>query len=194
MDRPTPPTWHRKVRYHHGHLRDSALARGREIVTRHGPLALTLRGLARDLGVSATALVRQFRNIAGLRAAVAEHGLRAIVAASSLDPRSPATSTRAAAIAWVDFAAANAGLYRLVAGETWHEREARSGYHGVIRVPSPRVYLENTLAHGRRQSHLERARGLAIVLHGLALARIDGAPADDVARELDRAVQAFAPL
>ncbi len=70
LSRPPPAPadgWYRKRGYHHGNLRASALPRGRQLVTIHGPAALTLRGLARDLGVTATSLVREFGNLAGLR-------------------------------------------------------------------------------------------------------------------------------
>ena len=73
--RPGPKTKHRrpraKPRYHHGSLQQAALQRGRELVARFGPDALTLRGLARELGVSATALVYHFGSLAGLRSSVA---------------------------------------------------------------------------------------------------------------------------
>ena len=66
---PTADAWYRKRRYHHGDLHNSALLRGAEMVARAGPAALTLRALARELGVSATALVHYFGHVKGLRAA-----------------------------------------------------------------------------------------------------------------------------
>src|SRR4051812_11978193 len=68
---PTSAEWYPKQSYHHRNLRSSALVRGREIVATFGPQALTMRGLARELGVSATALVHWFGNVASLRSAVA---------------------------------------------------------------------------------------------------------------------------
>ncbi|MFZ5475807.1 MAG: TetR/AcrR family transcriptional regulator [Myxococcota bacterium] len=189
---PTQPRgWYRKAGYHHRQLVASALHRGREIVAAHGPLALTLRGLARDLGVSAAALVRFFRNIAGLRAAVAEFVLERMEAASALRHDAPTRTTRQMVGAWVAFAAENPGLYRLASGEPWHERRAGSGFHGVRRVPSPRLLLENAFARGRRPTHLGRARRLAVAVHGLALAQMDGVPPPDVSDALDRAAAEF---
>ena len=67
------PSWYAKPkRYRHGALATSALCRGREIVAAHGPAALTVRGLARELGVTPRAIRYWFGTLADLRAAIAE--------------------------------------------------------------------------------------------------------------------------
>lgn len=48
--------------YHHGALRETLLSRAAEVIGEHGIEALTLRGLARDLGVSHGAPNRHFRS------------------------------------------------------------------------------------------------------------------------------------
>ena len=58
--------------YHHGALRASLLARAAEVVAEEGLEALTLRGIARDLGVSHGAPNRHFRTREDLLAALAE--------------------------------------------------------------------------------------------------------------------------
>ncbi len=179
---PTPSRtdlWYRKVRHHHGNLRSSALARGRQIVTLHGPCALSLRGLARDLGVSAMSLVRQFGNLAGMRAAVAESVLEKLQAAVGLTPGGR-TSVPDVAGRWVAFAAAHANLYRLFSGEGWHNPGTGvRGLHGMLTVPSPRRALDNVVRLRTRRLGLPRGNPdqacyLASMIHGLALARIDG--------------------
>jgi AcrR family transcriptional regulator len=191
MAPPSPsPAWYRKVRYHHRDLERSALARAREIVARHGPTALTLRGLARDLGVTAAALVRYFGNLQGLRAAVAAEVLADLRVAVGLGHETSAP-TRDAAAAWIAYAADNPGLYRLAAGEPWHNiRREPKGLYSVRAVPSPRLSLEWALT-GRSRRRPERARRLAVAVHGLALARMDGVPERELLPELDRAVEAF---
>ncbi len=52
----------RSAPYHHGALRDALLTRAAEVIEQSGIEALTLRGLARDLGVSHGAPNRHFRN------------------------------------------------------------------------------------------------------------------------------------
>jgi len=60
--------------YHHGDLYNALLARAAEVIEEHGIEALTLRGLARDLGVSHGAPNRHFKTRAHLLSALAEHG------------------------------------------------------------------------------------------------------------------------
>lgn len=57
--------------YHHGDLRRALLGRAAEVIDAEGIEALTLRGLARDLGVSHGAPNRHFRNKADLLSALA---------------------------------------------------------------------------------------------------------------------------
>ncbi len=195
---PTPRStvaegWTRKRRYHHGNLGPSAVARGRQIVALHGPCALSLRGLARDLGVTATSLVRLFGNLAGMRAAVAASALELLLASARVASGQAVALHNAAgrwvafaAGRWVAFAAAHANLYRLVSGEGWHAPgSGRKGLHGMVMVASPRRALE--VALGARRDP-ERACYLASAIHGLALARIDGLPGPAMEKALARAL------
>ena len=60
--------------YHHGNLAEAILLRAAEIIDQEGIEALTLRGIARDLGVSHGAPNRHFRNKAALLSALATEG------------------------------------------------------------------------------------------------------------------------
>jgi AcrR family transcriptional regulator len=185
---PSRPTWRRKFRYHHGDLEASALRCGRELVAQGGPNALTMRGLARELGVSATALAHLYRSVDVMRSAVARSVLEELEAAT-LNVETGRSTPREAAEAWIEFAAANANLYRLVSGEGWHAFARRpTGHHGVLAVLSPRKVLEFGLAKRCRKDKRPMARAAAVTVHGLALARIDGVPAEEVAEALDAAV------
>lgn len=57
--------------YHHGSLREELLTRAAEVIGEHGIEALTLRGLARDLGVSHGAPNRHFKSREELLATLA---------------------------------------------------------------------------------------------------------------------------
>ena len=202
---PTSEKWYAKRRYHHGDLRDSALLRGREIVALHGPAALTLRGLARDLGVSAPALTHRFGSIAGLRAAVASvvteelQAICGVYVGTSVKRRTHAEIAEA----WVEFAASNPNLYLLACGEGWHrqriapDKALASGWLGVgLVLPSPRRVVERGVVRqsrrlGNRDCDVEGALHLASSLHGLALARLDGVNKDAVARGITRAIDAM---
>ena len=81
--------------YHHGNLAPQILERAAEIIDEQGIDALSLRGIARDLGVSHAAPNRHFKNKAALLAALATDGwlrvkdatLTAAEATNSDDPR-----------------------------------------------------------------------------------------------------------
>lgn len=68
--------------YHHGDLRRALLERAAEVIERDGIEALTLRGLARDLGVSHGAPNRHFRNKEDLLSTLARHGYEALTSAT----------------------------------------------------------------------------------------------------------------
>ena len=60
--------------YHHGNLRAGILQRAAEVIAAEGIEALSLRGIARDLGVSHSAPNRHFKNKAALLSALAATG------------------------------------------------------------------------------------------------------------------------
>ena len=62
--------------YHHGDLRAAVIAAGMKRLTEGGDAELGLRALARDVGVSATALYRHFPDKEALLDALADEGLR----------------------------------------------------------------------------------------------------------------------
>lgn len=64
--------------YHHGDLREAVLARAAEIIGEQGIEALSLRAIARDLGVSHGAPNRHFRSKAELLAALATEAWYAV--------------------------------------------------------------------------------------------------------------------
>jgi len=68
-------------KYHHGALREALLERAVVILGEQGIERLSLRGLARDLGVSHGAPARHFANKAELLSAIASEGYRRLTAA-----------------------------------------------------------------------------------------------------------------
>ena len=62
--------------YHHGDLRAAVIAAGLERLAEGDGAELGLRALARDVGVSATALYRHFPDKEALLDALADEGLR----------------------------------------------------------------------------------------------------------------------
>ncbi|MEV0677385.1 TetR/AcrR family transcriptional regulator [Actinosynnema sp. NPDC050436] len=60
--------------YHHGDLRRAVLTAAVDVITEHGPSAVSLRDLARRVGVSHAGPVHHFRDKAGLLTALATEG------------------------------------------------------------------------------------------------------------------------
>jgi AcrR family transcriptional regulator len=66
----------RQAPYHHGDLRTAALERVAAVVAEMGPGAVTMRGVATDLGVTHTALGHAFGSRRGMLTALAVDGYR----------------------------------------------------------------------------------------------------------------------
>jgi len=101
--------------YHHGDLRAALIAEGLRHLEHHGEAAMSLRGLAKDVGVSPNAPYRHFADKTALMAALAAEGFRtfadAIVGASS---RPPLEALKAEGLAYLAFAREHPSLYRLM--------------------------------------------------------------------------------
>ena len=108
--------------YHHGDLRSALLAVADQLIDEGDAGALSLREVARRAGVSAPATYRHFRDKEALLAAVAQKGFedfgRALAAAMD------AASDPLAAMgqAYVRFALARPGRFRLMYGPAISER------------------------------------------------------------------------
>jgi AcrR family transcriptional regulator len=105
--------------YHHGNLRHALIAQGRLELEKMGPQELSLRNLARAVGVSEAAPSRHFAGKAGLLAAIAADGFRELagirfrIANSGDDTLTVAYRMMDA---YVDFAQAHKGLFNLMVG------------------------------------------------------------------------------
>jgi AcrR family transcriptional regulator len=104
--------------YHHGDLRAAVLAAAERIVETEGVDALTLRAVARAVGVSHTAPKNHFGDLEGLLSELAAVGyrrygeaLRRAMDAAGSDPRQ---RMRAMGRAYVGFARAYPGLFLLM--------------------------------------------------------------------------------
>lgn len=190
----TPPPPRR--RYPRGTLQAVALARAREIVRLQGAEALTLRGLARDLGVSAPALLYYFGTRAGMRAAVAaevEEDLSSVGLVRGPPTAIPALVSEMAG-RWIGFAAEKPNLYRLAFGDGWHGPGVGWGNtcspfarptDTMVREVSRLVDRGVKCGAVTPEDAVGVARLVAFGVHGLAMARADGVPADLLAPALD---------
>jgi AcrR family transcriptional regulator len=113
--------------YHHGHLREALLLAAEKALEAHGAGQLSLRDLARQLGVSHTSPRRHFADKQALLDALAQAGFQrfeaALVAAASRRTRTFQARLCAVAVAFVDFGLEHPALWTLMA-ENKHRRGA----------------------------------------------------------------------
>ncbi|QBR01395.1 TetR/AcrR family transcriptional regulator [Paraburkholderia pallida] len=105
--------------YHHGDLRNALIAEGRRALEEVGAHELSLRYLARAVGVSEAAPSRHFAGKEGLLAAIAADGWRdlATIRSGILKSDDPAmTKAYRMMRAYVEFAQTHKGLFDLMVG------------------------------------------------------------------------------
>ncbi len=101
--------------YHHGNLREALLIRAAEVIAERGVEGLSLRGLARDLGVSHAAPRRHFSDRNALLAELAKEGFRRAVEAMDAGAAAagpdPVARYRALGRSYVAFARSQPALF-----------------------------------------------------------------------------------
>ena len=105
------------ARYHHGNLRAALIEAGLKALEVNDRRELSLRELARRVGVSANASYRHFANKEALLSALAAEGFRRLQAAytkASAQQSRPDAGFRAAGRVYVQFAIDNPALFRLM--------------------------------------------------------------------------------
>lgn len=108
--------------YHHGDLRAQLIAAVRDLVETHGPDGFSVAEAARRAGVSSAAPYKHFKDRPELLRAVASEGMvrlrDAMEQAAARHPAGSLESIAAIGQAYVDFARAGPGVFRLVFGLT----------------------------------------------------------------------------
>lgn len=103
--------------YHHGALRQALMTEGLKLLAESDADHLSLRELARKVGVSATAVYRHFPDKHALLAALARQGLEQLAAAQHAASEAAGGGEEgfnATGLAYVDFAIGNPALFRLI--------------------------------------------------------------------------------
>jgi len=158
--------------YHHGDLRTALVEAGLTALETTAIGDLSLRQLARDVGVSATAVYRHFPDKQALLGALAQAGLdqlgqaqQAAAAATSADDMFAATGR-----AYVRWALDHPALFRLVFGQCHRVGEAMFGENAAAQL------LRNQVASFTDDdADTQRLMIQAwAVVHGLAMLMLDG--------------------
>ncbi len=103
--------------YHHGDLRASLMRAGLDLLATRTADDLSLRQVARTVGVSANAVYRHFPDKAALMRALAAEGLQSLAASQRQASETAGGSSvgfQATGKAYVRFALANPALFRLI--------------------------------------------------------------------------------
>lgn len=119
--------------YHHGDLRAAVIAAGLKRLAGGDGAELGLRALARDVGVSATALYRHFPDKEALLDALADEGLRrlgALQAQAWLKAGGGVAGFKATGITYVRFAHDEPALFRLSFTRQMPDRYAKDAGDG----------------------------------------------------------------
>ncbi|RKN10894.1 TetR/AcrR family transcriptional regulator [Streptomyces radicis] len=174
--------------YHHGDLRAALLTRAERTLGEKGPGALSLRELAREIGVSPAAPSRHFRSKQALLDALALEGFGRLATGliEAHDAAGDAFAERVLAVtrAYLDFAVANAALLDLMYSVKHDPAASEELIDAGQRVGSLAAAL---IREGQRQGAVREGPleeiGLPVMatLHGFAVLAASGTlPADSV--------------
>lgn len=191
---PTPPEPNaeaaKRSSYHHGSLREALVSRGIELLDAEGHDALSLRRVARDLGVSQAAPMNHFDGKMGYLAVVAAEGFRMLFEARIQALHSQADARQrlmAVMLVHIQFAIDHGALFRLMFGTEIPDKSSRPELWSAI----TRSYglLETCVAdyvvnRGLTPEQLEAATFAAwTACHGLALLVINREDSSSIARQ-----------
>jgi AcrR family transcriptional regulator len=167
--------------YHHGDLRQALVAAALKTIEREGVAEVSLRAVARSLGVSPRAPYRHFATKEQLLAAVAVEGYRlsATFTAGRLDGIvDPVDRLRAAVVAYVLFATKHPAAFRVMYAPYAAVEESApdlvqirtEGHAEMMRL----ICLAQESGRVRAGAPMKIALALWSTMHGLAVLVIEG--------------------
>lgn len=157
--------------YHHGNLRQTILEVALKILARDGASGLSLRDLARVVGVSPAAPYRHFDSRAALLEALAVTGFQRFAGAmNDVTQSNPPDPLAAMGKTYVLFALENANLFRLMFSPDL-KKEARPG----LKMAADAAFdtLRQAVGGDGQMSRIKALSAWAKV-HGLAVLLLDG--------------------
>lgn len=175
---PTPPPVAKPERaYHHGDLRNALIEAGLTALEARDAAELSLRALARELGVSANAVYRHFADKDALLSALAAEGFRRFAREQREARAQVATDPVATGLGYIRFAQRHPALFRLMFGrftracDSTELQEAAMAAFGEL--------LEDTRPPEAGQATIDEATMLRAIarwslVHGLSHLMLEG--------------------
>ena len=178
--------------YHHGNLREELLRLGEAHLINDGIADLSLRALAREIGVSQTAPYRHFKDKNALLAALATEGFKRFFAMCEPSEREPRAdlSILLFGLAYVKFAKTHTELFHLMFGPALTPRK---DYPELFTAGREAIYKVRAGVERGFQSGLLRplddvssvAHTIWAAVHGVATLMLDHADTLGYHRDLD---------
>ncbi len=178
------PDFFGRSNYHHGDLRRALLDAAFKVLQKGNENDLGVRELARQVGVTPTAVYRHFSNKEALLVALAADGFRrltdiqaAAYAAAKRQGSSDLDAFRAGGLAYIRFARAQPGMFRLMFGRFANEHRnhealaVASRENGEITMTAVRKLLGE---RAEERDLLGNWISAWSVIHGLSVLLIDG--------------------
>ena len=160
--------------YHHGDLRAALVDVGLRLLAERDVEGVSLREMAREVGVSATSVYRHFPDKTALMSALAREGLDQLGTAqreASSNEKGGKASLAATGRAYVRFALANPALFRLIFTSSAQLLAAGE-------VEATRLLRANVAANLPSNADCETIKADSLrawaLVHGLAMLMLDG--------------------
>ncbi len=154
--------------YHHHNVSAALREAAREIVEAGNPERVALRDLERRIGISPAAAYRHFSGKDDLMALVAIDGFRELTAELQAAANGPDPGVEVG-LAYVEFALANRGMFRLMFGPLL----AQSGKYAALHVAAAAAFevIERSHPTGEKPQDREHTEAVAawILIHGLSM-------------------------
>ncbi len=167
--------------YHHGNLREELMHTAIKTIREKGVEKLSLRALARDVGVSQTAPYRHFADKNALLAELATlalHELANVFLAAITPSKNAALNIQYAGELYLRYAFANPEKYRLMFGPTISDRQNYPQLVSAGRAAF--TVLQNFIEQGQASGEITSVPAPLLAnscwanIHGFALAHMDG--------------------
>ncbi len=176
----TSKTSKKRTAYHHGDLRHALVAAGLEIIEKDGPEALSLRNVARQIGVSQAAPYAHFKDKHAILEAIGKQGfdmLSDYMRRYEKKARDLPSTLTAYGVAYVSFAIDHRHLFKLMFGPELAHREsedfiatAATSYEMIVDLSRDLLGPDGNDEH---QVSLHAMFAWSVV-HGLANLIVDG--------------------